>query len=297
MQGQLIADRYQLIQCLGQGAMGSVWLGRHQMLGSEVAVKLISAETARHPEAIQRFYREATLSAQIHSAHVVRVLDIGRGPEPDGGAYMVMERLRGESLAARLEARTRLTLPETVGIINHVCRAMSAAHELGLVHRDLKPANVFICRERAGEDEMVKVLDFGVAKAPDVLGMSGMDPTRTGALLGTPYYMSPEQAQGRKDIDSRSDLWAIGVVAYECLTGKRPFRAPALGPLIAKLTVAPIPVPSAEAPDAGIPPAIDAWMSRVLVRDPAARIQSADELAATLLVAAGYAPPSTRPTG
>ena len=287
MQGQVIAERYQLVQCLGQGAMGSVWLGRHLMLGSEVAVKLISAEMARHPEAIQRFYREATLAAQINSAHVVRVLDFGRGPEPEGGAYMVMERLRGESLQSRLDRSGRLSLVETVGIITHVCRAMSAAHELGLVHRDLKPANVFCSQERAGEDEVVKVLDFGVAKAPDALSTAGLDPTRTGALLGTPYYMSPEQALGRKDIDTRSDLWSIAVVAFECLTGKRPFRAPALGPLIAKLTVAPIPVPSAEAPEAGIPPAIDQWMGHALVRDPAQRIQTAAELGASLLAAAG----------
>ena len=267
MQGQVIAERYQLIECLGQGAMGSVWLGRHLLLGSEVAVKLISGEMARHPEAIKRFYREATLAAQINSAHVAR--------------------RRGESLLSRLETRGRLSLPETVAINTHVCRAMSAAHELGLVHRDLKPANVFISQERAGEDEIVKVLDFGVAKAPDVLCTAGLDPTRTGALLGTPYYMSPEQAQGRKDIDSRSDVWSIAVVAFECLTGKRPFRASALGPLIAKLTIAPIPVPSAEAPEAGIPPAVDHWMSRALVRDPAERIQTAAELASSLVAALG----------
>ncbi|RLB53760.1 MAG: serine/threonine protein kinase [Deltaproteobacteria bacterium] len=285
MQGQVIAERYQLVECLGQGAMGSVWLGRHLLLGSEVAVKLVSGEMARRPEAIQRFYREATLAAQINSAHVVRVLDFGPGPEPEGGAYMVMERLRGESLLSRLETRGRLSLPETVGIITHLCRAMSAAHELGLVHRDLKPANVFISQERAGEDEIVKVLDFGVAKAPDVLCTAGLDPTRTGALLGTPYYMSPEQAQGRKDIDGRSDVWSIAVVAFECLVGKRPFRASALGPLIAKLTVGPIPVPSVEAPEAGIPPAVDHWMSRALVRDPAQRIQTAAELASSLVAA------------
>ena len=283
MEGRTIADRYRLVSLLGKGGMGSVWLAEDLTLRTELAVKLIDSELGKLPQPRARFLREAQLAARIKSAHVVQVYD--HGVTSDGQPYIAMERLLGESLRDRLLARDRLSRGETAQIVSHVCRALARAHEAGLVHRDLKPENIFMAREAEGE--LVKVLDFGVAKATDALSDSSIDPTRTGALLGTPYYMSPEQAQGLKSVDYRTDLWAMGVVVFECLTGVRPFSAEALGPLIGKILAGAIPPPSLAAPDAKLSPEIDAWMGRALARDPKARFGSARELAESFMVAAG----------
>jgi serine/threonine-protein kinase len=285
MEGQIIQGRYRLVRILGKGGMGSVWLAEHLSLHTPVAIKLIDSEAAKNASARSRFDREAQVAARIRSAHVVKVLD--HGVTEAGLPYIAMECLTGESLRDRLMARGRLTPAETARVVSHVGRALGRAHEAGLVHRDLKPENIFIAREDDGE--VVKILDFGVAKVTDILAVTGMDPTRTGALLGTPYYMSPEQAQGLKSVDHRSDLWSLAVVAFECLTGRRPFTAPALGPLIGKILGGPIPVPSGAAPDANLPPELDAWMTRALARDPSARAASAKELADSFLLAAGVA--------
>jgi serine/threonine protein kinase len=285
MQGQIIQNRYRLDRLIGKGGMGSVWLAEHLSLHTPVAIKLIDSEAAKNPNARARFDREAQVAARIRSAHVVKVLD--HGVTDDGQPYIAMECLAGESLRDRLTLRGRLSPAETGKVVSHVGRALVRAHEAGLVHRDLKPENIFIARE--DDQEIVKILDFGVAKVADSLAVSGMDPTRTGALLGTPYYMSPEQAQGLKSVDFRSDLWSLAVVAFECLTGKRPFTAPALGPLIGKILGAPLPVLSHAAPDAGLPADLDAWMAQALARDPAARFGSAKDLADSFLLAAGVA--------
>jgi serine/threonine-protein kinase len=283
MEGRLISDRYRLVSLLGKGGMGSVWLAEHTTLKTEIAVKLIDSELGKLPQPRARFLREAQLAARIKSAHVVQVYD--HGVTSDGQPYIAMERLVGESLRERLLERDRLSRAQTAQIVSHVCRALARAHEAGLVHRDLKPENIFMAREAEGE--IVKVLDFGVAKATDALSDSSIDPTRTGALLGTPYYMSPEQAQGLKSVDYRTDLWAMGVVVFECLTGVRPFSAEALGPLIGKILTGAIPPPTLAAPDARLSPEIDAWMARALARDPRARFASAKELAESFMVAAG----------
>jgi serine/threonine protein kinase len=285
MQGQIIQNRYRLARLIGKGGMGSVWLAEHLSLHTPVAIKLIDSEAAKNPNARARFEREAQVAARIRSAHVVKVLD--HGVTDDGQPYIAMECLAGESLRERLTARGRLSPAETGKVVSHVGRALARAHEAGLVHRDLKPENIFVARE--DDEEIVKILDFGVAKVADSLAVSGMDPTRTGALLGTPYYMSPEQAQGLKSVDFRSDLWSLAVVVFECLTGKRPFTAPALGPLIGKILGAPLPVLSQAAPDARLPAELDAWMAHALSRDPAARFGSAKELAESFMLAAGMA--------
>jgi serine/threonine-protein kinase len=265
--------------------MGSVWLAEHLSLHTPVAIKLIDFEAAKNPNARARFEREAQVAARIRSAHVVKILD--HGVTEQGQPYIAMECLAGESLRDRLSARGRLTPAEAGRVISHVSRALARAHEAGLVHRDLKPENIFVAR--VDDEDIVKILDFGVAKVTDILAVSGMDPTRTGALLGTPYYMSPEQAQGLKTLDFRSDLWSLAVVAFECLTGQRPFSAPALGPLIGKILGGPIPTLSGAAPDARLPRELEAWMARGLSRDPAARFGSAKELSESFLLAAGIA--------
>ena len=283
MQGQVVAQRYRLVQQLGAGTMGEVWLAEHTLLGSKVAVKIIRNEMATHPEARGRFFREAQLAAQIASPYVVRVLDFGEGPTAADGMFMVLEYVEGQSLKERIVAAGKLPLVETVHWVTHVSRAMSVAHDMGLVHRDLKPANIFLARNADGTS-FAKVLDFGVAKVPDMLATPGMDPTRTGTLLGTPYYMSPEQAEGARDLDHRSDLWALGVITFECLSGARPFTGSGLGQLIAKILAAPVP---RLAQVVETTPAVDAWMTRALTRDRDGRFSSAQEMAQQLQTAAG----------
>ena len=283
MEGAVISDRYRLIRLLGKGGMGSVWLAEHTALKSEVAVKLIDSELGKLEQPRARFLREAQLAARIKSAHVVQMYD--HGVTREGLPYIAMEYLIGESLRDRLTARGRISVAETARMVSHVCRALSRAHEAGLVHRDLKPENIFIAKE--GEEETFKVLDFGVAKATDALSDSTIDPTRTGALLGTPYYMSPEQAQGLKTVDTRTDIWAMGVVVFECLTGQRQFMAEALGPLIQKILAAPIRPPSLMAQDAGLTREIDEWVLHCLARDPKDRFASVRELADAFMIASG----------
>jgi serine/threonine-protein kinase len=282
--GLVIAERYRLERKLGEGAMGAVWLGRHVSLENPVALKLIHAETAQNPQARARFEREAVIAAKIRSAHVVRVIDHGHHRELP---FLVMEYLEGESLRDRLGSRTRLGLAATAHIVKHVCRALSAAHDVGLVHRDIKPENLFIVSADDGE-EIVKVLDFGVAKVTDDLGAVTVAPTRTGTLIGTPYYVSPEQARGLKTVGPASDLWSLAVVAFECLTGQRPFTGAAMGPLIAKILQS----TSAPRPSlflSSLPPEIDEWFARALARDIAVRFPSAKEMWRAFSIAAGTA--------
>jgi serine/threonine protein kinase len=245
--------------------MGSVWYAEHLSLNASVALKLIDAPAAPDPVATERFLREARLAAALRSPHVVQILDYGL----DGGApYIVMELLEGESLAGRLERLGRLSAAETARMIQHLGRAMTRAHEAGIIHRDLKPENVFIVRN--DDEEIYKVFDFGVAKVEAPALTAGA--TRTGSLLGTPSYMSPEQAEGVRNIDHRADIWAMGVIAYRCLLGRLPFTETTLPQLILAICARPIPIPSHLAP---VPEGFDAWFARACARSPAGRFESA----------------------
>jgi serine/threonine-protein kinase len=265
--------------------MGSVWLAEHMTLRSPVAIKLIDPGIAENPEALARFLREAQAAASLRSPHVVQILDHG---VDNGVPFIVMELLEGESLAARLERVQRLSPADTARIMTQVARAISRAHEAGIVHRDLKPDNIYLVRN--DEEEIAKVLDFGVAKAT-THGMGSVSgATRTGSVLGTPYYMSPEQAEGAKSVDHRSDLWSLGVIAWECLVGTRPFESETLGGLLLAICARDIPVPSR----AGVvPPGFDAWFSRACSRDVNHRFSSARELAAELRAVCGGAAPAS----
>jgi serine/threonine-protein kinase len=269
----VIAGRFRLIRQLGQGGMGSVWLAHHITLDVECALKFIHADAAALDEVRSRFEREARAAARLRSPHIVQILDHG---EWEGLPYIAMELLLGEDLSTRLERRIRLTAKETAEIVAQVARALTRAHAADLVHRDLKPANLFLVPD--DDREIVKVLDFGIAKSTSALEASGLT-TRTGALLGTPAYMSPEQAQGTKKVDHRTDLWSLAVIAFECLTGQRPFDSPALGDLLMQIMTNPLPVPSQFAP---VPRGFDAFWARAAARDPDARYQSAKELADAL---------------
>jgi serine/threonine-protein kinase len=270
----VVAERFRLISPLGQGGMGAIWLAHHVGLGILCAVKFIHDHAALSPEIRARFELEAHAVAQIRSPHVVQIFDHGVWEDTP---YIAMEYLQGEDLGKRLQRRRVLTPAETVSILSQIGHAMAKAHAVGLVHRDLKPANIFLARD--DEAEIAKVLDFGIAK--DV--SPGVDPnTITGEMLGTPSYMSPEQGRGNKNLDHRSDLWAVGVIAYRCLTGQLPFKAEVLGDLLMKIMVDPLPVPSTVAP---VPPGFDAWWIRAMAREPEQRYQSMKELVEALRVA------------
>jgi serine/threonine-protein kinase len=274
-ENMIVAERFRLNRMIGRGGMGSVWHATHLGLDTECAIKFIEGDFASLPEAHQRFEREAKAAAQLRSPHVVQIMDNGVW---EGRPYIAMELLDGTDLRKRL-ASGPMNPNEIASILTQVCRALTKAHALGIVHRDLKPDNIFLVRD--DDREIAKVLDFGIAKRQDTVDGSN---TRTGAMLGTPYYMSPEQAQGIKSVDFRSDLWSLAVIAYQAIVGQLPFQSEALGDLLVKIIVHPIPVPSQVAQ---VPPGFDAWFAKATQRDPNLRFQSAKDFADSLLLAIG----------
>lgn len=276
--GTVLAEKYRLESVLGTGGMGTVYRAEHLALKAPVAIKVIDREVAEGDVAFTRFMREAQAAASLRSPHVVQILDYGTdGDRP----YMVMEMLEGESLADRLDREERLSPEETFRVISHIAKAVAKAHEADIIHRDLKPDNVFLVHNEG--DEIAKVLDFGVAKV-EATALDGAGHTRTGSLLGTPYYMSPEQAQGNRDIDPRSDLWALGVIAFECLTGRRPFSSDGLGDLVLQICIRDIPRPSDHA---DVPAGFDEWFFHACERELDERFQTARELSEGLRSALG----------
>ena len=273
--GQVIDGKYRVLKLLGRGGMGSVWLCDHLSLLARVAVKVIKPAIAQNRNSLARFMREAKAAAMLRSPHVVQILDHGKA---DDIAYIAMELLEGQSLLQRLKRGGPLSPTMTSTVLTHVGRAIGKAHETGIIHRDLKPDNIFII---PNDDEILaKVLDFGIAKTGLFeLNQTESPQTQTGALLGTPYYMSPEQATGQKDIDHRSDLWSIGVIAFECLTGKRPYRSDSLGELVLQICARPLPTPSALA---SVPTGFDAWFNKAQQRKPEDRFQTAKEMTRAL---------------
>ena len=272
--GRILAGRFRLERQLGEGGFGTIWRAEQLVLGAPVAVKLIDMSIARQAGALERFLREAQAAATLRSPHVVQILDYGvEGDQP----FIAMELLEGENLAERLHRVGRLAPSEAMRIVTHIARAISRAHECNIVHRDLKPENVFLVRNE--DDEVAKVLDFGVAKIKSPIIIDESTQTRTGSLIGTPHYMSPEQVQGNKTVDYRSDIWALGIIAFEMFTGQRPFTGNALGDLVLQICVRDIVKPSQLAP---VPAGFDEWFARASERDQENRFQSARELAQTL---------------
>jgi hypothetical protein len=280
----VVAERFRLNRQLGRGGMGSVWHATHLGLDVPCAVKFIEGEYALLPEAQSRFEREAKAAASLRSPHVVQILDHGVW---QGTPYIAMELLDGEELGKRLQRLGRLSVPDVLKIVTQVARALTKAHAVGIVHRDLKPENIFLVRD--DDREIAKVLDFGIAKATGAIEGSN---TKTGAMLGTPYYMSPEQAQGIRAVDHRSDLWALAVIVFQALTGKLPFESEALGDLLVRIIVAPVPMPSQIVGD--LPPGFDMWWAKASQRDPALRYQNAKEFADSLLLVFGQSVGSAR---
>jgi serine/threonine-protein kinase len=271
--GDLLGGKYRLESELGRGAMGAVWLATHTTLGQKVAVKVIAPEHADSDELRQRFEREARAAARLRSRYVVSVYDHG---ETDAGLpYIVMEYLQGECLEDRINRFGALPLGDVARITRHVGRALAKAHAAGIVHRDLKPANIYLASadDDGDEDWFAKVLDFGIAKVDD---FSDRSTTKTGTVLGTPLFMSPEQVRGASQVDARADLYSLGMVVYNMLTGTFAFEGQSFGDLLVSICTDPLPRLSERAPH--VPPALDDWFAKACARDASERYPNADEL-------------------
>jgi eukaryotic-like serine/threonine-protein kinase len=289
MQGRIVGGKYTLERELARGGMGAIWVAFDAQLRRRVALKLMSPDHLASSSARSRFEREAMAIAQLQSPHVVQIFDYG---VDDGAPYIVMELLDGEDLQERLGRVVRMPIATVASMLTQAAKALGAAHGAGIVHRDIKPANIFLSRHDT--DEVVKVLDFGVAALMSGAPTGDLHVTRAGGVVGTPHYMAPEQVRGSKGVDYRADLWSLGVVAYRSLTGRLPFDAEAFGELLIQICTDPVPPPSKLLPELG--PDADRFFERALARDPAKRFGSAREMAAALaeLAAAGRSDKATK---
>jgi serine/threonine-protein kinase len=207
--GRILDNKYRIVRLIGEGGMGSVHEGENTLIARRVAIKVLHAGAAANEQALTRFEREAQAAGRIGSDHILEVLDLGT--LENGDRYMVMEYLDGEPLSDRIASRGKMVPAEIGKLMRQALKGLQAAHDAGIIHRDLKPDNLYILREKAGHQDFVKIIDFGISKF-SALG-SDMNMTRTGAVMGTPYYMSPEQAKGSAHVDPRSDVYAIGVIS------------------------------------------------------------------------------------
>lgn len=277
--GRVVDGKYRLTRLLGRGGMGSVWEGVHTTLGTRFAVKYIDAAFAGRKDVETRFANEALAAARLKSKHIVEVYD--HGVDDRGCPYIVMEFLSGEPLDRRLGRDAQLPFEEAVALVLQIARGLSRAHRAGIVHRDLKPENVFLVWDEDDQKTVVKLVDFGIAKFTDGTGVDSA--TRTGAVLGTPHYMSPEQARGLKTVDFAADVWSLGVIAYRAVTGRAPFEGEAVGDLLVKICTLPHAPPS---DFASVPTGFDEWMATSLAKEPGQRFGSiaaqAEALAALL---------------
>ncbi len=272
--GRTIAEKYEILSLLGEGGMGAVYMAKHTAVGKRFAIKLLHEQFAHHAEMVERFMREARAAGEVGHDNIIEVYDIGR--DPSGAVYMVMEVLKGASLEDVIHANP-IPPPLATYILLQVLSALEAAHARGIVHRDMKPDNVFLTTI-AGQPNFVKVLDFGIAKIKDAEGGHGL--TQTGTMMGTPYYMSPEQARGAKDIDHRTDLYACGVMFYQMLTGKFPFEAPNIPALLVKITSEePVPVRQI---NPQIPPELAMAIEKAMAKEVDERFQTAGEFATSI---------------
>ena len=276
--GTIVSERYRLERRVGEGGMGEVWAATHTITRKSVALKVLKADVAQRPEVVKRFMREARAATAVRHPHVVQVHDV---IEHQSMPVMVMDLLSGQSLADYLMREERLSLEETSAILSPVMEAIVMAHERGIVHRDLKPENIFLAVGHGGQVQP-KVLDFGIAKLSAVEGDAAQTAalTRTGSMMGTPYYMAPEQAYGERDVDKRVDVWAMGVILYECLGGQRPFDGDNFGQVF-KSIVNHNPSPLDEL-EPRIPAEVANLVESMLRRDRAERLSSLELALATL---------------
>jgi serine/threonine-protein kinase len=279
---------YSIVRLVGRGGMGAVYEARHTRLGRRFAVKFLLPELAARPEIIRRFENEAVAAGALEHPNLVVVTDLGRAA--DGAPFIVMEYLDGEDCAHLLHRVGPLPAPRAAELVLQACRGVAVAHAGGTIHRDLKPENLFLTKAGDGGD-LIKVLDFGVAKlrpAPDKLGEGKVGVgTRTGATLGTAHYMSPEQARGAGEVDVRADVWALGVVLYELLGGRRPFEGDDFLNVVHQILSVDPPALGTLRP--GLPAGLEAVVGRAMSKDPTERYPSVTALAEALQPFAGRA--------
>lgn len=278
--GDVVAGKYRVERVLGQGAMGIVVAARHEELGQKVAIKLLHPDVSASDDGRERFLREARAAAKLESDHVARVFDVGTFGEKNG--YMVMEHLEGSDLEKYLDSHGALPIDEAVDYVLEALEALAHAHAHGMVHRDIKPSNLFLV-ERVDGTRRVKILDFGISKTEAGLGVSSPGSstlTSPHAVLGSPAYMAPEQIRSSKHVDQRADIWSVGVMLYELITGKSPFIGESIGDTLARVLASrPEPITQLR-PD--VPqPLVDA-ISRCLETDESRRFQNVSELADAL---------------
>ena len=276
MIGRVIGDRYGVTALIGEGGMGEIYEAEHLAIGRLVAVKVLNPVRAQDREAISRLRHEARVAGTLGHPNICAIYDMGR--LDDGSPYLVMERLHGETLAQRLVREVRLPIEDLIDVMVQVLSALSAAHQRGIIHRDLKPDNIFLSR-REGMRAIPKLLDFGISKSEDVeetmADLSGQT-----VAAGTPFYMAPEQARGDRGLDHRIDLWATGIILYECLSGRRPFDARNYNALLVQILGA-TPTPLHELqPD--VPASLELIVQRALCKLPAERYQTALEVQTAL---------------
>src|SRR5687768_13264916 len=277
--GTLVGSKFRITKEIGRGGMAAVYEAEHVDIGKRVAVKILAAELITSKVVRERFLREARAAAAIRSPYICDVYDSGVYEERP---FLVMELLEGESLYDRLTRVRRLDPDTTLTIMTHSARGLSQAHDANVMHRDLKPENIFITTTPEGH-MLGKILDFGLAKfyEPTDGTAENVRLTREGALFGTPAYMSPEQAKGQGGVDHRADLWALGCIVYECLTGQTVWNVDqGVAMILAQIAGAPIPRPSRLRPD--LPKTFDPWFLKALDRDPNRRFQTAKEFADSL---------------
>ncbi len=267
--GQLVASKYRLERPLARGGMGSVWVARHVELDVDVALKFRRFEDDVELAVEHRFKREAQAAAQLRGPHIVHIHDYG---VHQGTPYIAMELLPGEDLGQRLDREGTMSLALALGWLRQAAKALRVVHTAGIVHRDIKPSNLFLA-EQQGET-VLKMLDFGIAKTPNE---GGGATTSAGLLLGSPAYMSPEQARGQR-VDARSDLWSLAAVLYRMLTGRAPFEGASSGDILVRLCTEDVKPPSSAAPH--LAPEVDRFFQRALAREPDRRFQDVDELLA-----------------
>ena len=275
--GDVVADKYRILRVLGQGGMGMVYEANHLGLDRRVALKVMVRNADTNDDAVVRFQREARATARLNSPHVAKVLDVGCLEQ--GSPYLVMELLEGSDLRALLQQRGKIPIAEAVDYLLEACEALAEAHCNGIVHRDLKPANLFLANDAYG-GQVIKLLDFGVSKM--LFGNARSDPqlTDTHSMMGSPAYMSPEQMRSARDVDHRADIWSLGAVLFEMVTGRTPWSCDSLGELLAQIANEPAPSVRQRLPAA--PPELDTVISRCLEKPRGSRYQSVADLALAL---------------
>src|SRR5580658_11043077 len=276
--GHVIDGKYRLVRIIGTGGMGAVYEGENTLIRRRVAIKVLHAANTNSVESVRRFEREAQAAGQIGNDHILEVLDLGS--LPNGDRYLVMEYLDGETLAERIERHGRLTPAQIAPIARQFLEALVSAHAAGIIHRDLKPENIFIPRSKAGRTDFVKLIDFGISKFSRPFKEGEHRMTRANAVLGTPCYMSPEQARGASETDVRSDIYSCGVILYESVSGRLPFEGESFNDLMFKIALSDAPSPLTFVPS--LDPDFAWLINHAIARDPEGRFASAQEFAEAL---------------